>query len=60
MGCEENVQEIQNADENKGALLAEPTDGSSIYHYMKEHPGFFTALMSALVVVIACAIVKGI
>lgn len=53
MDCVENVREIQNADENKGALLAEPTDGSSIYHYMKEHPGFFTALMSALVAVIA-------
>ena len=53
MDCEEKVQEIQDIEENKEALLGEATDGSSIYHYMKEHPGFFTALMSALVAVIA-------
>ena len=53
MGCEEKVQENQDTEQNKEALLAEPTDRSSIYHYMKEHPGFFTALMSALVAVIA-------
>lgn len=53
MDCEEKVQEIQDIEENMEALLGEATDGSSIYHYMKEHPGFFTALMSALVAVIA-------
>ena len=53
MGCEEKNQEIQDAEENKEALLAGQTDEPSIYHYMKEHPGFFAALVSALVAIIA-------
>ena len=46
MTGEEKVTETV---ENKQAPLVETAGESSIYRYMKEHPGFFTALISALV-----------
>ena len=53
MNGEENVQKKLDTEEIAQVSVTETIDGSSIYHYMKEHPGFFAALVSALVAIVA-------
>ena len=53
MSCEEIIQKKPETEAYQKALLTNYAEKSSIYYYLKEHPGFFTALIPALVAVIA-------
>lgn len=53
MEYEEKVREVQDTGEEQQASQVEVADDASIYHYMKEHPGFLAAVISAIIAVIA-------